>query len=83
MVLTLLKTIPSHSHNAPFSIELGEHWPAGQTFALLPKRRQDSLRKFCGVSADRICLEQVGGEEVIISVPREQMPELFGVEASD
>jgi hypothetical protein len=79
MTVTLLKTIPSNSHNAPYSPELGEHWPAGQQFELLNKKRQDSLRKFYHVSADCTCLEQIGGEEVIISIPNSRLKELFNI----
>jgi hypothetical protein len=80
MIVTLLKTIPSSSHNAPYSSELGEHWPAGQQFTLLPTRRQETLHKFFSVPKDRVCLEQVGGEEVIVTIPVTKMPELFGVQ---
>jgi len=57
----LLKTIPSHSHNSPFTMELGHHWPAGQQFKLLPKTKQRSFGK--------TDFEQIGGEEVILRVP--------------
>ena len=76
MTLTLLKTIPSGSHNAPFTCELGSHWPEGQQFKLLPKSRYPSRMK-----ATSIAVEQIGGEEVIVIIPRERFAELFGVEA--
>jgi hypothetical protein len=80
MTLTLRKTIPSHSHNAPFNTELGSHWPEGQKFRLLSKARSRSLRQNFMLPYKCILLEQVGGEEVIITVPPEKMPEWFGVE---
>ncbi len=79
--LTLLKTIPSSSHNAPFSEELGEHWPAGQKFKLLGKRRQDSIRKFYRTNSTSTIVEQIGGEEVLVSIPNGQFAELFGMES--
>ena len=53
--VTLLKTIPSTSHNAPYSEEHGHHWPAGTVFRVLPATRRKSLllatadwpEKFC------------------------------------
>lgn len=80
MILTLLKTIPSGSHNAPYSEELGEHWPAGQQFKLLDDRRQKTLRRHFSVKASQTCVEQVGGEEVTVAIPTARFPELFGVE---
>ena len=81
MKLTLRKTIPSSSHNAPYSDELGEHWPAGQEFKLLTKRRQDSCRKFYRFKDSSTIVEQVGGEEVLVSIPNDKFAELFGIES--
>ena len=80
MILTLQKTIPSGSHNAPFNEELGSHWPAGQRFKLLPARRQQSVRSFYRVKPSSVVVEQIGGEEVLVAIPREQFPVLFGIE---
>ena len=80
MILTLKKTIPSHSHNAPFSAELGPHWPAGQRFRLLPKSRQPQLRRLYRKSDLVSFLEQVGGEEVLLVVSHDRFPEWFGVD---
>lgn len=77
--LTLLKTIPSSSHNAPYSDELGEHWPAGQQFKLLPKSRQESARRFYRTKNTSIAVEQIGGEEVLVTIPRDRFAELFGI----
>ena len=82
-VLTLRKTIPSGSHNAPFSFELGNHWPAGQRFKLPGKSRQRRLREFCRVSNENTVVEQIGGEEVYVSLPTKRFPELFGIEVAD
>lgn len=79
--LTLRKTIPSSSHNAPFSEELGEHWPEGQQFKLLGKRRQDDLRRFYRTKATSTIVEQIGGEEVLVAIPNDQFAELFGTES--
>lgn len=79
-ILTLRKTIPSSSHNAPFSPELGEHWPAGQRFKLLPAKRQASIRSFYGVKPGYTVVEQIGGEEVLVPISNERFPELFGIE---
>ena len=81
MKLTLRKTIPSSSHNAPYSDELGEHWPEGQEFKLLGKRRQDSCRKFYRSKNNSTIVEQVGGEEVLVSIPNDKFLELFGIES--
>lgn len=83
MILTLRKTIPSSSHNAPYSEELGEHWPEGQRFKLLPPRRQETLRRHFHVKDTSTVVEQIGGEEVYVSIPTEQFPELFGVELEE
>lgn len=79
MVLTLLETIPSGSHNAPWSEELGEHWPAGQNFKLLDKRRQATLKKFFHVGNDRVVVEQIGGEEVQAAIAEKDFERFFGV----
>jgi len=79
-ILTLLKTILSTSHNAPYSEELGEHWPAGQRFKLLGKRRQAGLKKHFRMAEDHIAVEQIGGEEVIVTIPAHEFGELFGGE---
>jgi hypothetical protein len=81
MSLRIRKTIPSSSHNAPYSEELGEHWPAGQKFKLLGKSRQDSCRKFYRFKATSTIVEQVGGEEVLVAIPNEKFVELFGIES--
>jgi hypothetical protein len=80
IVLTLQKTIPSGSHNAPYSEELGEHWPAGHLFKLCSPRLQTSMRKRGRIGKNTIALEEVGGEETTITVPVARMPELFGVD---
>ena len=80
MILTLRKTIPSSSHNAPYSPALGEHWPAGQKFKLLGQRRQQTLKRHFGVAKGHTVLEQIGGEEVLVSVPDHQFRDLFGIE---
>lgn len=78
-VVTLLKTIPSGSHNAPYSEELGEHWPEGQKFKLLPLKRQESIRRFYRTSNTSTAVEQIGGEEVIVTIPNDKFKELFGI----
>lgn len=78
MILTLLKTIPSGSHNAPYSAELGPHWPAGQRFRF-PKSRQSQLRRLYRKSDCESFVEQVGGEEVLVVVRNDRFQELFGV----
>ncbi len=78
--ITLRETIPSTSHNAPFSPEHGNHWPAGQQFELLSKKKADSIRKWRHVPKDRTIIQQIGGEEVIVTIPNDRMQELFGVE---
>ena len=80
-VLTLRKTIPSSSHNAPYSEELGEHWPVGQQFRLLDKRRQASIQRFYRTKATSTVVEQFGGEEVLVAIPNDQFAELFGIES--
>lgn len=81
MVIVLRETIKSGSHNAPWSEELGEHWPAGQKFKLLDKRRQATLKKFFHIGKDRIVVEQIGGEEVRVSFTKEDFERLFGIPA--
>lgn len=78
MKLTLLKTIPSGSHNAPYSEELGAHWPAGQEFKLLPKNSYEC--KYYRPEGTTV-LEQIGGEEVLLLVPNSKFVELFGIES--
>jgi len=78
-VITLLKTIPSNSHNAPWSEELGSHWPTGQQFKLLGEKRQASIRRLYRTKAASTIVEQIGGEEVLVSIPNSQFFELFGV----
>ena len=81
IILTLRKTIPSNSHNAPFSFELGEHWPAGQRFLFSPRdSEQDRLRNYYHIKASSLIVEQEGGEEVPVAIPKAQFPELFGIE---
>lgn len=79
--LTLLKTIPSNSHNAPYSPELGEHWPAGQQFKLLDKRRQKVCQRFYRTKSTSTVIEQIGGEEVLVTIPNDRFVELFGIES--
>lgn len=79
--LTLLKTIPSSSHNAPYSEELGEHWPVGQKFKLLGKQRQESIRKFYRTKPTSTAIEQIGGEEVLVMIPNDLFVELFGIKS--
>jgi hypothetical protein len=79
MKLTLLKTIPSSSHNAPYSEELGEHWPEGQQFKLLDKTRQRGCQRLYRTKPTSTIVEQIGGEEVLVSVPNDQFQELFGI----
>jgi len=83
VILTLKRTIPSTSHNAPYNEELGEHWPEGQQFKLLDARRQRSVRKFYRIPDDRTVVEQVGGQEVLVGIPNSQFPSLFGLELPD
>lgn len=79
MILTLRKTIPSGHHDAPYSPELGEHWPAGQKFTLLGKREQSSLRQRGRIKDTSTVVEQVGGEEVRVAIPNDRFAELFGI----
>ena len=79
MKLTLIKWIPSSSHNAPFSEELGNHWPQGQQFKLLDSDSQKVHRRFHRMKKDSVCVEQIGGEEVRVHIPISLFPELFGV----
>ena len=81
MKLTLLKTIPSSSHNAPYSEEMGEHWPEGHQFKLLSKLRQDSIRRLYRFSDSSTIVEEIGGEEVLVAIPNDKFVELFGVES--
>jgi hypothetical protein len=83
MTVTLLKTIPSGSHNAPYNEEIGSHWPAGQQFKLLSKHMHATLRKWFHLGPGRVAVEQIGGEEVIVSVPAWQFQELFGMPAPE
>lgn len=83
MTVTLLKTIPSGSHNAPYNEEHGQHWPAGQKFKLLSKSKHETLRRYFHLGRNRVAVEQIGGEEVIVSIPAEQFPELFGLPTPD
>lgn len=78
MILTLQKTIPSNSHNAPFDEQHGSHWPVGQQFKTLPReqQRQYSHR---WLKDTETMVEQIGGEEVLLIFPTEKMAELFGV----
>lgn len=69
-IYRLKKTIPSGSHNAPYDSVLGNHWPEGQTFHKLPANRQ----KYSG----RVAFEQIGGEEVIVTIAEGMVSELFG-----
>ena len=80
MILTLQKTIPSGSHNAPWNETDGSHWPAGQRFRLLSKRKQVAVRQFHRLSDSSTAVEQVGGEEVLVVVSNSRFQELFGVE---
>lgn len=68
-IYTLTETIMSNSHNAPYTEELGAHWPRGQQFKLLPKYQQTYSK--C------IALEQIGGEEVILLIPEGKFDSLF------
>ena len=79
-ILTLAKTIPSGSHNAPYSAELGPHWPAGQRFRLIAKSRQPQLRRLYRKSDVETFIEQVGGEEVLVVLPTARFPELFATD---
>ena len=83
ITVTLRQTIPSGSHNAPYSSELGSHWPEGQRFKLPPKRRQQELRRFYHVKEGNTVVEQIGGEEVLVSLPSKRFPELFGIEVGE
>ena len=71
---TLLKTIPSNSHNAHCD-EQGYHWPKGQQFYLMSRWHQ---RQY-GSSTSTV-FEQIGGEEVIVILPNSRIVELFGKE---
>jgi hypothetical protein len=81
MIVTLRKTIPSGSHNAPYSEELGEHWPEGQQFKVLEKRRQKSCQRFYRTKPTSTIVEQIGGEEVLVTIPNDKFVELFGIES--
>jgi hypothetical protein len=60
-----IKTFPSGSHNAPYTPELGSHWPQGQQFTRKPENMQKYMRKKYGL--DRTFFNQIGGEEVCVS----------------
>ncbi len=72
-IFILRRTIPSNSHNAPYSFELGYHWPEGQEFARLPKGTLERYRQRYG--RHKSFFIQVGGEEVILSLPTEKVDE--------
>jgi hypothetical protein len=61
-----IKTFPSGHHNAPWTPELGSHWPEGQQFTRKPENMQKYMRKKYGL--DRTFFNQIGGEEVCISI---------------
>ena len=79
MSLTLKRTVPSFSHNAPCNEEFGSHWPAGQRFDLLPTRKQNNIRNFYynGVDKGLVFLEQVGGEEVLLALAPDKILDWF------
>ncbi len=77
------RAIPSGSHNAPYSEELGEHWPAGQLFKLLDKRHQQTMKKYYHVKPGHVVVQQIGGEEVNVSLPVADMPALFGISVNE
>lgn len=65
-IYVMLKTVPSGSHNAPFSVELGHHWPAGSKFIRLTNR-----------TAAISYFEQIGGEEVRLAIPTKRIGEFL------
>jgi len=71
----MLKTVPSGSHNAPYSVELGNHWPAGTKFKRLGIGLQKWYRKTRG--GHNVYFEQIGGEEAIISIPEKRIGEFL------
>ena len=72
----MIARVPSSSHNSP-SDENGHHWPAGERFRLLsaPKQRyyRQTHRRCSGEGAELTYFEQVGGEEVVISIPTKKI----------
>ena len=66
-IYAMLKTVPSGSHNAPYSAELGNHWPARTKFKRLGVRLQNWYRKLHG--GKNTYFQQIDGEEVVISIP--------------
>ncbi len=68
-IYTLKITVPSGSHNAKYTPELGEHWPAGETFTMAPKRRQTWPNK--------IMMDQIGGEAVRVLFPKADFGKYF------
>ena len=83
MILMLRKTIPSGSHNAPYNEEHGAHWPEGQQFKLLDEEQQMGYNRHCHMHFNSLAVEQIGGEEVIVYVPKAKFPELFGMDAPE
>ena len=76
-ILTLKETIPSSSHNAPFSAELGEHWPAGTRFRLMGARETRYWQSKHYELKECRFLVQVGGEEVVLAMKEAQFAKVF------
>jgi hypothetical protein len=68
--MTLIKTIPSGSHNAPWNEVDGSHWPKGQEFTV--SKYQDYNRK--------VVMDQMGCEEVRVSFPKDKLLNYFSVD---
>ena len=66
----------------PVTVNPPEGSAAGQKFKLPPKRRQQELRRFYHVKEGNTVVEQIGGEEVLVSLPSKRFPELFGIEVA-
>lgn len=73
-VYRMIKRVPSASHNAPCD-EQGHYWPVGERFKLLSEAKQRYLRKTH--QAGRTYFEQLGGEQVIISIPTDKIGEFL------
>jgi hypothetical protein len=78
MIYEIKEQIKSTSHNAPFTIEDGYHWPKGARFQTISSRRAAFYKRRYSalVGKKGIVLEQIGGEEVVVLV-NEQMKSKF------
>ncbi len=68
-IYTLKITVPSNCHNARYTPELGEHWPAGETF----KRAPQWAQKYYG----KVAMDQIGGEETRVLFPKDKFETYF------